>query len=235
MRGAQERIFILSISGFRSFGWVCPDCVLTFSCLSGPLLSSERSAPPPPPRPPREPFCILAVSALSPNERRPMTAFIHETAVVLGDVTLSDETSIWPMAVVRGDLEAITIGARTNVQDGAVIHADPGVPTVIGDDCVIGHRAIVHGSTLGNGVLVGMGAILLNRCRIGDGSIIGAGSVCTEGLDVPPGSLVIGTPARVVRSLDVAQQQQIIENAARYVALAGRHRHGDIQRIRQRP
>lgn len=164
-----------------------------------------------------------------------MTAFIHETAVVLGDVTLADETSVWPTAVIRGDVEAITIGARTNVQDGAVIHADPGVPTVIGEDCVIGHRAIVHGSTVGNGVLVGMGAILLNRCRIGNGSIIGAGSVCTEGLDVPPGSLVLGIPARVVRRLDVAQQQQILANAARYVALARAHRMGDVPRIRQRP
>lgn len=164
-----------------------------------------------------------------------MTAFIHETAVVLGDVTLADETSVWPTAVIRGDVETITIGARTNVQDGAVIHADPGVPTVIGEDCVIGHRAIVHGSTLGNGVLVGMGAILLNRCRIGDGSIIGAGSVCTEGLDVPPGSLVLGIPARVVRQLDVAQRRQILANAARYVELARAHQQGDVPRISQRP
>ena len=158
---------------------------------------------------------------------------MHETAVVLGNVTLGDDTSVWPTAVIRGDLEAITIGARTNVQDGAVIHADPGIPTNIGEDCVIGHRAIVHGSTLGNGVLIGMGAIVLNGCSIGDGSIIGAGSVCTEGLQVPAGSLVLGTPARVMRTLDVARQKQILDNAARYVQLSRVHLAGAIERIRQ--
>ncbi|MGV3708630.1 MAG: gamma carbonic anhydrase family protein [Gemmatimonas sp.] len=162
-----------------------------------------------------------------------MPRFIHESAVVLGNVSLAENTSVWPAAVIRGDLEAVTIGARTNVQDGAVIHADPGVPTVIGEDVVIGHRAIVHGSTLEDGVLVGMGAIILNRCVIGKGSIIGAGSVCTEGLQVPPGSLVLGIPGKVVRQLDVAQQKQILDNADRYVKLSERHMKGEIPRIRE--
>ena len=162
-----------------------------------------------------------------------MPNFIHESAVVLGNVTLGDDASVWPTAVLRGDIEAITIGRRTNIQDGAVIHADPGVPTIIGDDCVIGHRAIVHGSTVGDGVLIGMGAIVLNRCNIGAGSIVGAGSVCTEGLEVPPGSLVLGIPAKVVRALDVARQKQILENAARYVALAQEHLAGNITRVKQ--
>lgn len=162
-----------------------------------------------------------------------MHHFIHETAVVLGNVELGEDSSVWPTAVIRGDLEAIRIGARTNVQDGAVIHADPGVPTTIGQDCVIGHRAIVHGSTVEDGVLVGMGAILLNRCHIGRGSIIGAGSVCTEGLQVPPGSLVIGIPGRVVRSLSEPQQATILDNAARYVELSKRHRSGAIRRVVQ--
>ena len=162
-----------------------------------------------------------------------MPNFIHESAVVLGNVTLGDDASVWPTAVLRGDIEAITIGRRTNIQDGAVIHADPGVPTIIGDDCVIGHRAIVHGSTVGDGVLIGMGAIVLNRCNIGAGSIVGAGSVCTEGLEVPPGSLVLGIPAKVVRALDVARQKQILENAARYVALSTEYLAGKITRIRQ--
>lgn len=162
-----------------------------------------------------------------------MPSFIHESAVVLGNVTLGDEASVWPTAVIRGDLEAISIGARTNIQDGAVIHADPGIPTTIGENCVIGHRAIVHGSTLGDGVLIGMGAIVLNHCNIGSGSIIAAGSVCTERLQVPPGSLVMGTPGKVVRQLDDARQTQILENAERYVHLARRHMSGEIRRVRQ--
>ena len=103
-----------------------------------------------------------------------MSSWIHETAVVLGRVTLGADVSVWPTAVIRGDVERIEIGARSNVQDGAVIHADPGVPTIIGEDCVIGHRAVVHGTVLEDGVLVGMGAVLLNGVRVGTGSIVGA-------------------------------------------------------------
>jgi carbonic anhydrase/acetyltransferase-like protein (isoleucine patch superfamily) len=157
--------------------------------------------------------------------------FIHPTAVVLGDVLLAADTSVWPTAVIRGDVERITIGARSNVQDGAVLHADPGVPTIIGEDCVIGHRAVVHGSVLEQGVLVGMGAILLNRVRVGAGSIIAAGAVVLEGTVVPPGSLVVGMPATVVRALSAEQQAAIVANAARYVAQAERHRSGAIPRV----
>ncbi|MBL0938139.1 MAG: gamma carbonic anhydrase family protein [Gemmatimonadaceae bacterium] len=157
--------------------------------------------------------------------------FIHETAVVVGDVHLAEDTSVWPTAVIRGDVERITIGARSNVQDGAVIHADPGVPTIVGEDCVIGHRAVVHGTILEDGVLVGMGAILLNRVRVGRGSIIGAGAVLTEGTQVPPGSLVLGIPGKVVRQLDAQQHAGTVTNAARYVALAQKHRSGEIPRL----
>jgi carbonic anhydrase/acetyltransferase-like protein (isoleucine patch superfamily) len=158
--------------------------------------------------------------------------FIHETAVVLGNVVLAEDTSVWPTAVIRGDVEQITIGARSNVQDGAVIHADPGKPTIVGEDCVIGHRAVVHGTVLENGVLVGMGAVLLNGVRVGTGSIIAAGAVLTEGTQIPAGSLVVGIPGRVVRALDAEQQGRILENAARYVELAQRHRSGAIVRVR---
>lgn len=158
--------------------------------------------------------------------------YIHESAVVVGDVHLADDTSVWPTAVIRGDVERITIGARSNVQDGAVIHADPGKPTIVGEDCVIGHRAIVHGSVLKHGVLVGMGAILLNGVHVGAGSIIGAGAVLTENMQVPPGSLVLGVPGKVVRQLDAAQQARILDNAARYVVLAQAHRSGAITRHR---
>ena len=159
------------------------------------------------------------------------SAFIHPSAVVLGTVYLGEESSVWPAAVVRGDVERIVIGARSNVQDGAVVHADPGVPTIIGADCVIGHRAIVHGSVLEDGVLVGMGAILLNGVHVERGSVIAAGAVLTEGTRVPAGSLVVGVPGRVVRSLPADRQAAIVENAARYVALARAYRAGDVPRV----
>lgn len=159
------------------------------------------------------------------------SAFIHPSAVVLGTVHLGEESSVWPAAVVRGDVERIVIGARSNVQDGAVVHADPGVPTIIGADCVIGHRAIVHGSVLEDGVLVGMGAILLNGVHVERGSVIAAGAVLTEGTRVPAGSLVVGVPGRVVRSLPADRQAAIVENAARYVALARAYRAGDVPRV----
>lgn len=160
----------------------------------------------------------------------PNPPFIHSTAVVVGDVHLAPDTSVWPTAVIRGDVERITIGARSNVQDGAVIHADPGQPTVVGEDCVIGHRAIVHGTVLEDCVLVGMGAILLNGVRVGSGSIIGAGAVVTENTVIPPGSLVVGIPARVVRSHGDAARGPILDTAARYAALAERHRNGGFSR-----
>lgn len=158
--------------------------------------------------------------------------WIHDTAVVIGRVELGDDVSVWPTAVIRGDVERIVIGARSNVQDGAVIHADPGKPTIVGEDVVIGHRAVVHGTVLEDGVLVGMGAILLNGVRVGRGSIIAAGAVVTEGTQVPPGSLVVGVPGKVVRALSEAQQATITDNAARYVALKELHRAGSLPRHR---
>lgn len=163
------------------------------------------------------------------------TPWIHSTAVVVGDVTLGDDSSVWPTAVIRGDVERITIGARSNVQDGAVIHADPGKPTIVGDDCVIGHRAVVHGSTLEDAVLVGMGAILLNGTHVGRGSIVGAGAVCTENTIIPPNSLVLGVPAKVVKHLGEDSVDRIRENARRYVELKEAHRIGTIPRITTNP
>jgi carbonic anhydrase/acetyltransferase-like protein (isoleucine patch superfamily) len=161
-----------------------------------------------------------------------MSLWIHESAVVLGDVVIGTDVSIWPCAVVRGDVDRITLGDRVNVQDGAVIHCDAGVPTTIGDDCVIGHRAIVHGSTLESGVLVGMGAILLNGTHVGQGSIIGAGAVCTEGMRIPPGSLVVGVPAKVVRQLGPEAGERTRANAKRYIGLKERYRRGEVGRLR---
>lgn len=156
------------------------------------------------------------------------SAFVHPAAHVIGDVTLGPQSSVWPTAVIRGDVERIVVGARSNVQDGSVIHADPGIPTIIGADCVIGHRAVVHGSVLEDGVLIGMGAILLNGVHVERGSVIGAGAVVTECTRIPAGSLVLGTPARVVKTLDSDRQAGIVANAARYVALALRYRAGEF-------
>ncbi len=161
-----------------------------------------------------------------------MTAWIHETAVVLGNVTLGADVSVWPTAVIRADVDTITIGDRTNVQDGVVIHCDAGVPTVIGADCVLGHRAVVHGSTLEDAVLVGMGAILLNGTHVGTGSIIGAGAVCTENTVIPLHSLVLGVPAKVVKTLGPDATERIRDNARRYALLKEQYRAGSVPRSR---
>jgi carbonic anhydrase/acetyltransferase-like protein (isoleucine patch superfamily) len=158
-------------------------------------------------------------------------SFIHSTAVVLGRVTLGNHVSVWPTAVIRGDTDTITIGDESNVQDGCVIHADPGIPTTIGKRVTIGHRAIVHGSTVEDEVLVGMGAILLNGCRVGSGSIIGAGAVCKEGMVIPPNSLVLGVPGKVVRETTDEERERIRASAASYVANAERHRSGEIRPV----
>src|SRR6478736_7780029 len=137
------------------------------------------------------------------------TAFIHSTAVVLGDVTLGKRASVWPTAVLRGDSDVITIGDDSNVQDGTVIHADEGVPTTIGQRVAIGHRAIVHGSTVEDDCLIAMGAILLNGVHVGTGSIVGAGAVCREGMRIPPNSLVLGVPGKVIRETTDADRDRI--------------------------
>lgn len=154
------------------------------------------------------------------------TAFIHPTAVVLGDVTLGARVSIWPTAVLRGDSDVITIGDDSNVQDGAVIHADEGIPTHIGKRVGIGHRAIVHGSRVDDDVLIAMGAILLNGVHIGSGSIIGAGAVCTEGKRIPENSLVIGVPGRIVRQTTADERQRIRHTVDAYLELQALHRAG---------
>jgi carbonic anhydrase/acetyltransferase-like protein (isoleucine patch superfamily) len=147
------------------------------------------------------------------------SAYVHPAAVVTGDVTLGARVSVWPTAVIRGDTDRIVIGADTNVQDGTIIHVDHGVPTTIGARVGIGHRAIVHGATIGDDVLIAMGAILLNRVRVGTGSIIGAGAVCTEGMEIPPNSLVLGVPARVVRETTEAERGRIRQTVESYLAL----------------
>ena len=156
------------------------------------------------------------------------TAFVHPAAVVIGNVTLGARVSVWPTAVLRGDSDAITIGEDSNVQDGTVIHVDPGVPCTIGARVAIGHRAIVHGATVHDDCLIGMGCILLNRVAVGSGSIIGAGAVCREGMEIPPNSLVVGVPAKVIRETTEAERERIADTVRAYLALQGEHREGRL-------
>ena len=158
------------------------------------------------------------------------TAFIAPGAVVLGDVSLGRDASIWYNCVVRGDMAPIVVGDETNLQDLTMVHVDEGVPCTIGNRVGVGHRAILHGCTVEDEVLVGMGAILLNGVRVGTGSVIGAGSVLKEGMWVPPGSLVIGVPARVVRPVDGTLASRIRHTWEHYVAEARRHRAGGVPR-----
>jgi carbonic anhydrase/acetyltransferase-like protein (isoleucine patch superfamily) len=129
------------------------------------------------------------------------SAFIAAGAVVVGNVTIGERSSVWFNAVLRGDTEALVIGKRTNIQDGCILHADPGYPCAIGNGVTVGHGAIVHGAIIEDDVLVGMRAVVMNGARIGRGSIVATGAVVTEGTQVPPGSLVLGMPAKVVRQV----------------------------------
>jgi len=148
------------------------------------------------------------------------TAFIAAGAVVIGNVTLAEESSVWFNAVIRGDSEAIVIGAGSNVQDGCILHADPGRPCVLGQRVTLGHGAIVHGAILEDDVLVGMRAVVMNGARIGRGSIVGVGAVVLEGMDVPPGSIVLGMPGKVVRQANERDTEKIRHAAEHYVAVA---------------
>jgi len=152
------------------------------------------------------------------------TSFIHPLAYVAGDVTIGARVSVWPFASIRGDSDAITIGDDSNVQDGCVIHVDDDTPCHIGKRVGIGHRAIVHGAVVENDVLIAMGAILLNGARIGTGSIIGAGAVVREDFVVPPNSLVLGVPGRIVRETTVQERDRIARTVASYLELQGRYR-----------
>ena len=152
--------------------------------------------------------------------------YIAPGAHVIGRVALGARASVWFGAVLRGDNDPIRIGADSNVQDGAMIHADPGVPTTIGDGVTIGHHAIVHGATVGNRSLVGMGATLLNRAVIGADCIVGANALVTEGKSFPDGSLIVGSPARVLRPLTETEIAGLRLSAATYVANARRYATG---------
>ena len=145
-------------------------------------------------------------------------AFVHVDATVIGDVVLGEGATVWPSAVLRGDVEQIVIGPFTNVQDGAIAHADPGTPLHVGAGCTIGHGAILHGCIVGDSCLIGMHATLLNGCRVGDYSIVGAQSLLLQNRTYPPRSLLVGSPARVVRELTDEEVEHIATVRGRYSA-----------------
>ena len=146
--------------------------------------------------------------------------FVAGNATIIGDITFGNQVGVWFGAVIRGDRDRIVIGDRSNIQDNCVVHTSKGFPVIIGNDVSVGHAAVLHGCTIHDRVLVGMGAIVLNGARIGEGSIIGAGAVITEGKEIPPESVVIGVPGKVVKKTDAIQQQHILHNAVSYVELA---------------
>jgi carbonic anhydrase/acetyltransferase-like protein (isoleucine patch superfamily) len=148
------------------------------------------------------------------------TTFIAPNAIAVGKVILGEETSVWFGAVLRGDTDLISVGDRTNIQDNAVLHADPGSPCIIANDCVIGHSAIVHGAKLSHHVLVGMHATVLNDVEIGEYSIIGANAMVPQGMKIPPYSMVLGIPAKIVKSLGPEIEAKITENVQEYVERA---------------
>ena len=150
-------------------------------------------------------------------------SFVHEAAVVIGRVSLGERASVWPTAVIRGDIERIQVGAGTNVQDGAVLHADPGMPCVVGDHVTIGHQATVHGCTVGDEALIGIGATVLNGAVVGSQSIVGAHALVPEGMVIPDGVLAVGVPAKVRRELTPDERAGLGAQAERYMANAARH------------
>jgi carbonic anhydrase/acetyltransferase-like protein (isoleucine patch superfamily) len=154
--------------------------------------------------------------------------FLAETSAVIGDVEIGEESSVWYSTVIRGDEMPIRIGKRTSLQDGTIIHVTSGrFGTTVGDDCTVGHGAILHACTVEDGCLIGMGSTILDGARIGRGSLVGAGALVTPGTDIPAGSLVLGAPARVIRPVNQKEREQIAYGAVHYVELTRRYLAGD--------
>ncbi len=156
--------------------------------------------------------------------KKASSAFIAPNATVIGTVKLGEQSSVWFGAVLRGDTDLIQVGDRSNIQDNAVLHADPGDPCIIGHDCVIGHSAIVHGATLDHHVLIGMGATVLNNAKIGAYSIVGANALVPSGMEVPPYSMVLGVPGKIVKTLGPEVEDRIHSNAQDYVKRAAEYK-----------
>ena len=166
-------------------------------------------------------MAVYGLDGVAPRREGAFT-WVASNAVVVGKVVLEEHANVWFGAVLRGDNEEIRVGRGSNVQDLTVIHTDPGFPTTIGEDCTIGHRAILHGCTIASNTLIGMGAIILNGARIGRNCIVGAHALVAENKEIPDNSLVVGVPGRVVKTLPEGAAEQIRMSAERYVANARR-------------
>ena len=161
---------------------------------------------------------IYALADLAPQLPLAGRFWIAPGAHVIGNILLAEDVGIWFGAVLRGDNELISVGARSNIQENAMLHTDMGFPLSIGSDCTIGHHAILHGCTIGDNSLVGMGATILNGAKIGKNSLVGANALVTEGKEFPDNSLIVGSPARAIRTLDDAAAARLTASAAGYVA-----------------
>lgn len=169
---------------------------------------------------------LHALDGVTPELPADGEVWVAPGAQLIGRIILEAEASVWFNAVLRGDNEPIVVGRGSNVQDGCVCHTDLGFPLTIGPDCTIGHMAILHGCTIGEGSLVGMGATVLNGARIGRGVLVGAGALVTEGKEIPDGTLVVGRPAKVVRNLSADEIEALRRSAAGYRKNAARFRSG---------
>jgi carbonic anhydrase/acetyltransferase-like protein (isoleucine patch superfamily) len=175
-------------------------------------------------------MAIYALNDLVPRLPAPDRFWIAPDAHVIGEVILHEDVSIWFGAVLRGDNEPITIGARSNIQEGAMLHADPGFPCTVGEEVTVGHHAILHGCTVGDGALIGMGATVLNGARIGPGCLVGANALVTEGKEFPPNTLILGSPAKAARTMDPETAARLRRSAETYVRNARRFAAG-LKRI----
>ena len=169
-------------------------------------------------------MAIYALDDAAP--RLDASAWVADSAQVMGNVTLAADTSIWFGTVVRGDTESITVGRGSNIQDGSVLHADVGMPLVVGEHVTVGHKVMLHGCTIGDESLIGIGAIVLNGAKIGRNCLVGAGALVTEGKEFPDGSMIIGSPAKAVRQLSPEQIEGLRQSARHYVENARRFQAG---------
>ena len=158
------------------------------------------------------------------------TAYVDPAAHVVGNVAIGPRASVWATAVLRADLEHISVGADSNIQEGCVVHVDVGRPAVIGERVTVGHRAVIHGATVEEDCLIGMGAVVLNGARVGAGSLVAAGAVVTEDMEIPPRSLVAGVPARVRKEVPEALAARMRENLAIYAELVRKNQSGELPR-----
>ena len=170
-----------------------------------------------------------SLDGISPSYQDQGSTYCADGVMIIGNITIGRDVSFWPNAIVRGDNEQIVIGDGTNIQEHSMLHTDPGYPLVIGKNCTVGHRSVLHGCTIGDNSLIGMGAIILNGARIGSNCLVGAGALVTEGKEFADGSLIVGTPARAIRSLDNDAIRRLSASAQHYVQNGRRFKSGLVK------